>query len=56
MFKFAIEVCFANLFELIRTIFLSLGSSKSVYFFRIPGIKQTIFVSFLLGSVVTILP
>ena len=33
MFKFAIEVCFENHFGLIQAIFLSLGSTKSVYFF-----------------------
>ena len=33
MFKLAINVCFENQFGLIRAIFLSLGSSKSVYFF-----------------------
>ena len=32
MSKLAIEVCFENHFELIRAIFLSLGSTKSVYF------------------------
>ena len=38
MFKLAIEVCFENHFGLIRAIFLSLRSSKSVYFFGTPGI------------------
>ena len=33
MFKLAVEVRFENYFGLIRAIFLSLGSSKSVYFF-----------------------
>ena len=33
MFKLAIEVCFENYFGLIHAIFLSLGSSKSVYTF-----------------------
>ena len=33
MFKLAIEVCFENHFGLLLAIFLSLGSSKSVYFF-----------------------
>ena len=37
MFNLAIEVCFENHFGLIRAIFLSLGSSKSVYFFGTPG-------------------
>ena len=38
MFKLAIEVCFENHFGLIHAIFLSLGSSKSVYFFGKSGI------------------
>ena len=33
MFKLAIEVCFENHFSLIHAIFLSLGSTKSGYFF-----------------------
>ena len=33
MFKLAIEVCFENHFGLIHAIFLSLGSTKSGYFF-----------------------
>ena len=33
MFKLAIEVCFENHFGLIHAIFLSLGSTKSRYFF-----------------------
>ena len=33
MFKLAVEVRFENHFGLVRSIFLSLGSSKSVYFF-----------------------
>ena len=33
MFKLAIEVCFENHFGLIRAMFLSLGSMRSVYFF-----------------------
>ena len=33
MLKLAIEVCFENHFGSIHAIFLSLGSSKSVYFF-----------------------
>ena len=33
MSKLAIEVCFENHFGLIRAIFLSLGSTKFVYFF-----------------------
>ena len=38
MFKLAIEVCFENNFGLIHAIFLSLGSTKSGYFFGTPGI------------------
>ena len=33
MFKLAIGVCFENHFGLIHAIFLSLGSTKSGYFF-----------------------
>ena len=33
MFKLAIKVCFENHFGLIHAIFLSLGSTKSGYFF-----------------------
>ena len=33
MFKLALEVCFENHFGLIHAIFLSLGSTKSGYFF-----------------------
>ena len=33
MFKLAIEVCFENHFGLIHAIFLTLGSTKSGYFF-----------------------
>ena len=33
MFKLAIDVCFENHFGLIRAIFLSPESTKSVYFF-----------------------
>ena len=33
MFKLAIEVCFENHFDLIHAIFLSLGLTKSGYFF-----------------------
>ena len=33
MFNLAIEVCFENYFRLIHTMFLLLGSMKSVYFF-----------------------
>ena len=33
MFKLAIELCFENHFGLIHAKFLSLGSTKSVYFF-----------------------
>ena len=33
MFKLAIEVCFESHFGLIHAIFLSLGSTKSGYFF-----------------------
>ena len=33
MFKLAIEVCFENHFGLIHAMFLSLGSTKSGYFF-----------------------
>ena len=33
MFKLAIAVCFENHFGLIHAIFLSLGSTKSGYFF-----------------------
>ena len=33
MFKLAFEVCFENHFGLIHLIFLTLGSTKSVYFF-----------------------
>ena len=33
MSKLAIEVCFENQFGLIRAFFLSLGSTKSIYFF-----------------------
>ena len=33
MFKLAIEVCFENHFDLIHAMFLSLGSTKSGYFF-----------------------
>ena len=33
MIKLAIEVCFENHFGLIHAIFLSLGSTKSGYFF-----------------------
>ena len=33
MFKLAIEICFENHFGLIHAIFLSLGSTKSGYFF-----------------------
>ena len=36
MFKLDIEVCCKNYFELIHAIFLSLGSTKSVYFFGTP--------------------
>ena len=39
MFKLAIEVCFENHFGLIHAMFLSLGSTKSGYFFfGTPGI------------------
>ena len=42
MFKLAIEVCFENHFGLIQAIFLSLGSTKSGYFFLgHPVCKQT---------------
>ena len=37
MSKLAIEICFDNLFGLIRAIFSPLGSTKSVYFFGTPG-------------------
>ena len=37
MFKLAIEVCFKNNFESIHAIFLSPGSTKSVYSFGTPG-------------------
>ena len=33
MFKLAIEVCFGDYFGLVHAIYLSLGSTKSVYFF-----------------------
>ena len=33
MFKLAIKVCFENHFGLIHAIFLSLGSTKSGFFF-----------------------
>ena len=37
LFKFAIEVCFENHFGLIHALFLSLGSTKCVYFFGTPA-------------------
>ena len=37
MFKLAIVVCFGNHFCLIHAIFLSLGSTKSAYFFGTSG-------------------
>ena len=40
MFKLAIEECFANHCGLIPPIFLSLGSTKSEYFFWTPGISK----------------
>ena len=44
MFKFAIEVCFENYFGLIHTIFLLLGSTKSVYFFwRHPVVQRRVY-------------
>ena len=36
MSKLAIELCFENHFWLIRSVFLSQGSTKSVYFFGHP--------------------
>ena len=33
MFKLAIEECFKNHFDLMHAVLLSLGSTKSVYFF-----------------------
>ena len=38
MFKLTIEVCVETYFGLIHVIFLSLGSTKSVYFYGKPGI------------------
>ena len=38
MIQLAIEVCFENHYGFIHVIFLSLGSTKSVYFFGMPGI------------------
>ena len=47
MFQLAIEVCFENYFGLIHAIFLSLGSSESVYFFGTHG--TYIFLSYNTG-------
>ena len=38
MFMLAIKVCFENYFGLIHAIYLSLGSTKFVYFFGTTGI------------------
>ena len=50
MFKLAIKVCFKNCFELIHSLYipitLSLGSTKSVYFFGTQGTNPIIVLSF----------
>ena len=42
MFKLAIEVCFKIHLGLTRTMFLSPGSTKSVYFFGTPSMRTKV--------------